>query len=114
MLVNGISGNPAPYAFVPNKFTSYSDQMNIFEKLYNSFYNLYISLQENFLILPAQKSLYDTHFKSVGKFEDAVKNASLYFINSHVLLESPRPYLPNMIPVAGLHINNKALQKVEY
>lgn len=36
---------------------------------------------------------------------DILKNTSLVLVNHHHALGFPRPYVPNMVEIAGVHIN---------
>ena len=69
--------------------------MNIFENFYmEAFY------------YPRQKELYDTHFPNAKKsFNEMTKSVNFVLLNSHFSINGPRPYVPNMVEVGGMHIN---------
>ncbi|KAG4072786.1 hypothetical protein HA402_006776 [Bradysia odoriphaga] len=55
---------------------------------------------------PLQRSIYDAAFPDAKlSYDEARKNVSLIFVNSHFSLARPLPYVPNTIEVGGLHIN---------
>lgn len=58
-----------------------------------------------------QKELYETEFPNTKNFQpfyEKLKNGvSLVFLNSHVSMNYPRPYLPTLIEVGGMHIKRK-------
>lgn len=41
-------------------------------------------------------------------YDEAIFNVSLILLNSHFTAQLPRPYLPNVIEVGGMHIKSKA------
>lgn len=69
--------------------------MTIFETVYmNLFY------------WPPQNQIYQDAFPNPKpSLDDAMKNVNLVLLNSHFSLNYPRPYVPNMVEVGGLHIN---------
>jgi len=61
-----------------------------------------------------QKELYRKYFPSTAKdkpLSEISKNVALVLVNQHFTLAPPRPYVPNIIEVGGLHVeqNPKAL-----
>ncbi|XP_046679078.1 UDP-glucosyltransferase 2-like [Homalodisca vitripennis] len=56
--------------------------------------------------LPAQdKILREYYIQVAPSVAELVGNVSLYLINSHPAVEYPRPYTPNIIPIAGITIS---------
>lgn len=98
-------GNPASFSFVPSATFGYSDRMTFIERVYNTLYGISYHLYLNYLYYPLHEDLYRKYFGNDGpSLQEIRKNVSLVLIYSHVCLESPRPYLPNMIPVGGFHV----------
>ncbi|KAH8363145.1 hypothetical protein KR084_005935, partial [Drosophila pseudotakahashii] len=61
-----------------------------------------------------QRELYRKYFPGIAKEKDlseTSQNFALVLVNQHFTLAPPRPYVPNMIEVGGLHVdqNPKAL-----
>lgn len=61
--------------------------------------------------IPAQQELAEKYFKpieaEVGPLKqvaDLEKSISMMFINSHIRTDPPRPKMPNLIDVGGIHI----------
>lgn len=104
MFINPLSGNVAPYSFVPSTMTTYSDKMTFFERCLNSFANIMFEVYTRLLTVPAQKKLYEEIFSNAPPFEKIITSSSLHLINAHPIFETPRPYLPNMIQISALHI----------
>lgn len=38
-------------------------------------------------------------------YEEVLESVSLVLLNTHFSLNPPRPYVPNMIEVGGMHVN---------
>lgn len=104
LFVSNLAGNPSPWSFVPSGLTPHTDRMTFFERLANGFAYLSLEFYNYMLVFPSQKKLYEEFFKNGPSFEEIIYNASLYLVNSNVVFESPRPYLPNMVQVGGVHI----------
>lgn len=102
--VNTFSGNVAPYSFVPSVMTTYDDKMTFLQRCYNTFSHLLFKFYNDILVYPAQKQLYEEYFKDAPPYHETIINASLHLINSNTIFETPRPYLPSMIPIGGLQI----------
>ncbi|XP_016998390.2 UDP-glucosyltransferase 2 [Drosophila takahashii] len=55
-----------------------------------------------------QRELYRKYFPGIAKekpLSETSKNFALILVNQHFTLASPRPYVPNMIEVGGLHVD---------
>lgn len=64
------------------------------------------------MYLPAQEMVYKRFFepllpgRSLPPLIDLIHNVSLVLVNTHPIFQHPRPIVPNMVQVGGLHINN--------
>ena len=65
------------------------------------------------MYIPSQDAIYHRYFQNkLPKNEelppliDLIHNVSLVLLNSHPAIQYPRPHVPNMIQVGGMHINN--------
>ncbi|KNC24650.1 hypothetical protein FF38_13551, partial [Lucilia cuprina] len=104
VLVNNIS----PMSYIPHMSLSYDNHMNLQQRLINVIASITDDFLHNFLMLPPQKELFEKYFPSSKlTFEEARKNFSLVLLNQHFTLGFPRPLVPNMIDVGGLHISQK-------
>jgi UDP:flavonoid glycosyltransferase YjiC (YdhE family) len=55
---------------------------------------------------PLQNQVYEANFPDPKpSLSEAMKNVNMVLLNSHFTLGYPRPYVPNMIEVGGMHIN---------
>lgn len=80
--------------------------MTFWERVHNFVYALAMELNHGLRYLPGHDQLMKKHFGADSAYiADILKNTSLVLVNHHFALSFPRPYLPNMIEVAGVHIN---------
>ncbi|XP_046677862.1 UDP-glycosyltransferase UGT5-like isoform X2 [Homalodisca vitripennis] len=105
--LNRDAGNAMSIASVPETTSVVAtDNMTFVQRLFN-FVSITCSL---FLYynyqLPAQdKILREYYIQVAPSVAELVGNVSLYLINSHPAVEYPRPYTPNIIPIAGITIS---------
>ncbi|XP_055379736.1 UDP-glycosyltransferase UGT5-like [Condylostylus longicornis] len=97
-----------PWSFVPHTFMPLDDKMTFIERIYNTVFSLYEDYFREIIYFPQQDELVKKYFShlpieipSVSKME---KNISLMLLNSYIPLNTPRPAVPAMIPVGGVHI----------
>ncbi|XP_068228236.1 UDP-glycosyltransferase UGT5-like [Palaemon carinicauda] len=100
-------GNPEHPAYVPNQYLPYGDHMNLWERTLNTIARFISPYLRNRLVLSrldgvVQRFLKDP-FVSLSEVE---KNVSLVLVNSHYSLGYPRPLLPNVVEVGGMHCRN--------
>lgn len=80
--------------------------MNILQRAGNIAMTVYESVYMNLFYWPTQNQMYQDAFPDPKpSLDEAMKNVNLVLLNSHFTLSYPRPYVPNMIEVGGLHIN---------
>lgn len=80
--------------------------MNFMERVGNIAMTLFETVYMNIFYWPSQNEIYDKAFPDPKpSLSDAMKNVNMVLLNSHFSMNYPRPYLPNMIEVGGLHIN---------
>lgn len=101
-------GTPSPPSYVPHPFLSFKDRMSFTERFGNTAMAIFEEIYMNYFYLPRQEELLRIHFPHLSKsLHELRKNVNLVLLNSHVTLSYPRPYLPNMIEVGGLHIKKQ-------
>ncbi|KAL7017826.1 hypothetical protein ACKWTF_010543 [Chironomus riparius] len=104
--IDEITGNISPTSYVPMPFLDYIDKMTFIERLWNTVYTAYEKILFHVLEVPIQYRIYKRHFPDAKKsFYEMIKSPAIIFQNSHVSTSSPRPYLPNVIEVCGIHVN---------
>ncbi|XP_037926212.1 UDP-glycosyltransferase UGT5-like isoform X1 [Hermetia illucens] len=97
-----------PLSFVPHGYLTFDDQMTLYERFVNTYISLYEDFDREMIYFPKQDALVKKYFShlespipSVSKME---KNISVILLNSHIPLTTPRPSVPGMIQVGGLHV----------
>jgi len=102
---NYLFANPAPSAYVPNTFNSFSKHMTLLQRLRNLFTNIIGDWSRNHDLLPQQRKLYERYIKSDVDFDDVLYNASLLLTNSHVSVNDAVPHVPSIIEIGGFHVS---------
>lgn len=108
------AGNPLASAYVPNVYHPQNHKMSFIERLENSLVNLYHILYWNFLFVPTQREITKKYVNvDETTFDSNFYNTSLILLNTHYTFNPPRPLVPNMIEVGGIHIGEaRSLPKV--
>ncbi|CAO1424243.1 unnamed protein product [Diamesa tonsa] len=103
--IDKITGNQSPYSYVPQPFLSYTDKMTFPQRLYNTVFSMLEHVLFDFVHIPMQAKIYHQHFpKSKLSFSEVVKSPAIVLLNNHVSSSSARPYLPNLIEISGVHV----------
>lgn len=105
-----VEGNSYPYAYVPTRFAGFTDEMSFLERVQNTLISLYADLTHYGIHVPQQEKLLKQYFPYAPPLQELINNVSITLLNAHYsVVETPRPYLPNVIPVGGLHIQPQTL-----
>jgi glucuronosyltransferase len=105
--IGGWFGNPAPYSYVPNNYLSYLDQMDFCQRTMNTLVGIFFTLGRHFYYLPKQDYIMKKHFRTLHqlpKLNELERSTSLILLNQHFVLSTPKPLMPNMVPVGGMII----------
>lgn len=105
-------GALTPWSHVPHFLSYKTDRMTFFERVENTVVSLYDALGRKFYYLPKQTKLAREAFEALenqqgGRLpsvEDLEKKISVHLANSHPALSYPRPRMPGMVDIAGIHI----------
>lgn len=98
-------GTPSPMSYVAHAFSTFSDRMTLAERVVNTLLTALETVLINVLNYPYQRIAYNAAFPDARlTYDEAVANVSLVLLNSHFSINGPRPYVPNMIEVGGLHV----------
>lgn len=80
--------------------------MNFVQRLGNIAMSIFETTYMALNYWPLQNQIYEANFPDPKpSLAEAMKNVNLVLLNSHFTLGYPRPYVPNMIEVGGMHIN---------
>ncbi|XP_061400894.1 UDP-glycosyltransferase UGT4-like, partial [Musca vetustissima] len=99
--------NSAPLSYVPSVMLEhlFDENMSFWQRCLNVALCVLVTLYHNYEMMPLNKKYYQLRFPNASKtVEEVQKNISLILLNDHHAISKPKPYLPNMIEVAGLHI----------
>ncbi|EDW84184.1 uncharacterized protein Dwil_GK13277 [Drosophila willistoni] len=108
--IDKLVGNTSPLSYIPLITAGLSDRMTFSERISNFVKTSVAWLNYNWVHMPKHEELYKKYFPHIAdKFQlsELAKNISLVLLNQHFSLSFPRPYVPNMIEVGGLHIAHK-------
>lgn len=98
-------GNPEQYSYVPSIFLPFGDHMSFLERIVNVSMNLCLKVLRAILFTPKLTAAAREFFgDDIPPLEDIASNTSLVLINNHISINYPRPLLPSVIEVGGMHI----------
>ncbi|XP_062550768.1 UDP-glycosyltransferase UGT5-like [Armigeres subalbatus] len=103
---NEMVANPHNPAYNAISSLGYSDKMTFVERLWNTVVSISEQFNYKYLYLPAQEAVYQRHFgkKNLPPLLDVIHNVSVVLVNSHPMINYPRPVVPSMIEVGGFHL----------
>ncbi|XP_061400906.1 UDP-glycosyltransferase UGT4-like [Musca vetustissima] len=105
--VDELVGNITPLSYIPNMIMmrKYNQNMNFWRRWLNVIVFIFDWIYYYLRYMPIHRNLYEEQFPNATlSLDEAQKNFSLVLLNDHYTITTPRPYVPNMIEVAGLHI----------
>ena len=100
-------GNRNPYAFIPDVFSSFSNRMDFWERLVNTITGTLVRFVRQHLYIPDQDENLKKHFgflEGLPSVTELEYNTSLLLLNHHFSIGHPRPLMPAMVQVGGLHL----------
>ncbi|EDV43006.1 uncharacterized protein Dana_GF16729, isoform B [Drosophila ananassae] len=101
-------GNVSPLSYNPLVTSPRNSRMTFVERLHNQYEAGIERIHRHWVHLPAMQKLYQKYFPNAKKtMEEVMDSFSLVLLGQHFSLSYPRPYMPNMIEVGGLHISHK-------
>nr|CAD7462586.1 unnamed protein product [Timema tahoe] len=106
-------GNPDNPAYIPVHFLAHSDKMNFYERLLNTVAIVPIKLGYKYLVGYKSEQVARKYFgDSLPPLEEIARNTSLHLVNTHFSLFHPRPFVPAVVEVGGIHLGEpKKLSK---
>ncbi|XP_065332906.1 uncharacterized protein LOC135934838 [Cloeon dipterum] len=106
--INHAVGNPAPLSYYPNPMLTYTDRMEFSERLTNFLFTKVWDLGNYFYYYPKQNELKEKFFgPGLPDVREIERNASLVLLNAHFTTTFPRPLVPAMVEVGGMHVSPK-------
>ncbi|XP_049956948.1 UDP-glycosyltransferase UGT5-like [Schistocerca serialis cubense] len=101
-------GNPNNPAYSPDFMVGHTDHMSFWERLYNAYIIIRLHYAWNCQILPTQEKMQTKYFgPGHPSVHETERNFSLLIVNNHFSMNYPRPLLPNIIELTGLHLEKQ-------
>lgn len=98
-------GNVFNPAYVPSMISATDQKMTFYERCQNVYNYFVVEYVDKFVMEPDQEKLKEEVFGGgllpVGQI---AKQSNIIIVNHHPALHDPRPLLPGVIGIAGLHI----------
>ncbi|XP_059475739.1 UDP-glycosyltransferase UGT5-like [Neocloeon triangulifer] len=105
---NYASGNPIPMSYYPNPMLEYTDRMTFTQRLSNFVFTTAWDLGHYFFYLPRQEAISKKVFgPDTPSVQELEASASVVLVNQHFTLNYPRPLMPNIIEVGGMHVSRE-------
>ncbi|CAL8089902.1 unnamed protein product [Orchesella dallaii] len=94
-----------PPSFNPHLFLSFQPEMNFYERFVNFGFTVLFEGILRFYYEPGMEALYREKLgdNSIPSVREILANTSLILSNGHFTLHRPKPYMPDIVDVGGLH-----------
>ncbi|CAL8107615.1 unnamed protein product [Orchesella dallaii] len=99
-------GNRLPTSFVPDWNLDYTHQMSFTQRLMNVISTGISDLIMRLMFIKPSEKIYMENLPNGAELPSVAEiqaNASMLFMNSHFTINHPRPLLPDVIEVGGMH-----------
>lgn len=98
-----LPNNPA---YMPNAFMSVSDKMTFWERLDNTLITWVHNLYNRYVMIPSDKEVVRKYFGDMeaSTLDQHGYNTSIFLVNTHFTVNFPRPLVPSVIEIGGIHI----------
>ncbi|KAH8312487.1 hypothetical protein KR044_011013 [Drosophila immigrans] len=104
--IDYLAGNKAPSVYEPMQPDGYSNGISLVDRFTNWVYISEEWLMDRMVFLPKQLHLYKHYFnRPAESLYEIRRNFSLMLINHHFSLGRARSNVPNVIEIAGMHMN---------
>ncbi|XP_022175455.1 UDP-glucuronosyltransferase 2B10-like [Myzus persicae] len=100
-------GGPDNPSYIPTIVTRAAGKMNFKERMINTLYYIYFKIAWKYYSeWPANELLKENFGPDVPHINEIVYNTSMVFVNGHFSLDGPRPLVPNMVEIGGIHVKS--------
>lgn len=100
-------GNPDNPSYIPHHFLPHSDRMSFGARLVNTVYQTGVQWAYHFFMdMPSQKIARRYFGDTLPSLADIARNTSLLLLNTHFSMNQPRPFVPQIVEVGGLHLSS--------
>lgn len=104
---NHFFGSPDNPAYIPNHFMHFSDRMTFSERVMNTL--AYIFTQDvgrRYVDVASYEIAKKAFGENLPELSDIGRNMSLMLANTHFSLTRPRPLVPGIVEIAGIHLHS--------
>lgn len=102
------NGNPENPSYMPNYLLPYTSHMTFSERIFNFVVHIITTSLYQYSYIPKQEAIARKYFKEdLPSFMDLWNNFSIILVNTLVGLDDPRPLLPSVIPIGGMHFDEQ-------
>lgn len=99
------AGNVFNPAYVPSMISSSGQHMTFYERLVNTVHYVFIECVCEWVMDPLQDRLMREVFgDGLQPAKDIARRANVIIVNHHPALLDPRPFLPGVVGISGLHV----------
>jgi glucuronosyltransferase len=99
------TGNPETPSYMPNFLLPHTSHMSFSERSFNFLIHILTTFLYEYSYIPKQEAVARKYFnQDLPPFMDIWKNFSIILVNTLAGLDDPRPLLPSVIPIGGMHI----------
>nr|CAD7410702.1 unnamed protein product [Timema poppensis] len=99
-------GNPNLPAYSPEAFLPYSDHMSFLERVHSVWFLLWQKYHFYYTVIPNQDAIARRHFgDSLPYLGDLHTQPSMLFLTTNYIFHNPRPYVPAVVLLDRLHMN---------
>ncbi|XP_069681769.1 UDP-glycosyltransferase UGT5-like [Periplaneta americana] len=97
--------NPDNPSYIPHHFLGHSDHMSFGQRFLNAVYQEVIKWAYYGLMdMPTQKIARKYFGEGLPPLAEIARNTSLLLLNTHFTINQPRPLVPNIVEVGGIHL----------
>jgi len=100
----GFTGGHHPPSFVPGVLTGFRDEMTFLERAKNFAAEALMYCVFSYYYLPQMESIYRSKLgNNVPAAREILSTTSIILSNGHFSLSRPKPNLPNVVDIGGIH-----------
>lgn len=94
---------PHPTSYIPFIMSPYNSEMTFVERFLNLLFSISWFALRDLYLLPYADEAVRTYVPNAASISDIHKNVSFVLVNSHFSMNDPRPSMPCMAEVGGMH-----------
>ncbi|RZC33076.1 UDPGT domain containing protein, partial [Asbolus verrucosus] len=92
-------------SYIPINHMDYSDRLGFFERVENTILGVIHEILFNYILRYNDERIARMYFKeNFPPLTHIIHNASLFLVNTHSSLNLPKPQVPAVVDIGGVHI----------